>query len=184
MTEREKYEAVWEHDAYRKVSPGEREVERAFARMGCVEGESLNDFGAGTGRATLRFADKGLRVLAIDIADNALDEIVPFYRADLSEEDLPGRVPAAEYGFCCDVLEHIPPHKLHAVLCNLRALTTKAAWLRIATRPDVMGARLIGRPLHLNVRPGDWWTERLRGHWGAVETVEDTGRDVIALCRP
>ena len=180
--ERETYETVWTAEEYRRFSPGAVECERAFRVCGMEEGQSLIDAGAGPGRATAWFAEQGLDVLAIDIADNALETKVPFKRACLWE--LPKSVKPADHVFCCDVLEHIPPERPDLVLEGLAARTKATGYLRIASRPDVMGPKLVDRPLHLIVEGPDWWRARLLRHWSQVSLVEMTGRDVVYLVRP
>jgi trans-aconitate methyltransferase len=130
--EADKYRKVWDDPSYRKVAPGMFEVERAFERMGCATGETLNDYGCGTGRATKWFQDHGLEVLGIDHADNACEEDVPVLLDCLW--DMTTMVPRSDYGFCCDVMEHIPPAQVDAVLDTIARLTKVCAWFRIATR--------------------------------------------------
>lgn len=181
--ERAKYEAVWKHKQYRKVSPGMLECERAWQLCGMKAGDTLIDYGAGPCRASKWFQDRGLDVLAIDIADNAREtEEVQFLKACLW--DLPAQVPASDYGFCTDVMEHIPPVHVAAVLNGIASRTRKAAYFRIATRPDKMGPMLLGKPLHLTVRGGEWWREEVAKSFAHVEVVENTGRDIMLLARP
>lgn len=183
--ERKKYEAVWGHSSYRKIAPGVFETEAAFEAMGCLRGETLNDFGAGTGRAAKWFEDQGLTVRAIDFAANALEENVPSLTAclwELTEDDLYGIL--ADYGFCTDVMEHIPPEKVDDVLANIAKATRKFVWFRIATRRDVMGERLVGEPLHLTIKDGDWWTGKLQQHFDFVSLERSDGRDAVFLCMP
>jgi hypothetical protein len=65
---------------------------------------------------------------------------------------------------CTDVLEHIEPEKLEAVLEHLHRLAGKGAYVLIATSP----AREIlpdGRNAHLIVKPPEWWLGQL-GRFG------------------
>ena len=61
---------------------------------------------------------------------------------------------------CTDVLEHVEPEKLDAVLDHIWRLTARVAYLVIETRaanahlPD-------GRNAHLSVHPAEWWIEKL-----------------------
>lgn len=70
---------------------------------------------------------------------------------------------------CTDVLEHIEPECLDAVLDDLRRLTKQVGFFVIATRlaiktlPD-------GRNAHLIVEPVEWWVEKLEQRWSRVET--------------
>ena len=74
MDEREKYDKAWESSQYRKYSPGERIFDKIVNQLEPEEGDTLIDFGCGTGRAAQKFADMGLEVTGVDIAENALDE--------------------------------------------------------------------------------------------------------------
>lgn len=59
-----------------------------------------------------------------------------------------------------DVLEHIEPDRLDAVLQHMFDLAGKGAFMNIATRP----ARELlpdGRNAHLIVEPGEWWLGQL-----------------------
>lgn len=180
--ERDKYLAVWDRPEYRKVSPGMLECERAFAVCEMKAGQELIDFGAGPCRATRWFRDKGLDVLAIDFAPNAPETDVPFVEACLW--DLPDSLPRADWGFCTDVMEHIPSEKVGDVLANIRMLTKRGAYFRIATRPDKMGPKLLGKPLHMTVHTGEWWRRKVEEYWQLVDVIENTGRDVMLLARP
>jgi len=177
--EADKYRRIWERAEYRKISPGMMEAERAFAVCQMAAGQSLIDFGAGTGRATAWFQDKGLHVLALDFADNALETDVPYLSACLW--DMP--CVEADVGYCCDVMEHIPPEKVGAVLAGIRERITGPVYFRIATRPDKMGA-LIKSRLHLTVQGGEWWRRQLEAKWQLVDVIENNGRDLIAIARP
>lgn len=182
LAEREKYLAVWQRPEYRKVSPGMLECDRALAVCEMKSGQSLIDFGAGPCRAALWFQERGIDVLAIDFAPNARETDVPFIEACLW--DLPDDLPKADFGFCTDVMEHIPAEKIDAVLANIASLTKRAAYFRIATRPDKMGPKLLNQPLHMTVQGGDWWRRQVEAHFPLVDVIENTGRDVMLLARP
>ena len=174
--ERDKYIKIWQRDEYRVVSPGMKEVDRAYDYLEMSRGGLLYDFGSGPCRATKALMDKGLDVLAIDFAPNAREEDVPFLEACLW--DLPEDLPIADYGFCCDVMEHIPPEKVDDVLTSIAEQTNIGAYFRIATKPDRMG-KLIGKPLHLTVQGTEWWMDKLREHFLIVDLIEDAKRDVV-----
>jgi len=180
--EREKYVAVWQRQEYRKVSPGMLECERAFTICRMMSSQTLIDFGAGPARATKWFEEKGLDAIAVDFAPNARETDVPFVEACLW--DMPEALPPADYGYCCDVMEHIPGHKVDDVLGGISARVKRAAYFRIATRPDRMGPKLLKVPLHLTVRDGEWWRRKVEAHFALVDVVENTGRDVVLLARP
>lgn len=179
--EREKYVAIWQREEYRRVSPGMLECERAFTICDMEAGQSLIDFGAGPARATKWFADQGMTVKAVDFAPNARETDVPFVEACLW--DMPDDLSPVDYGFCTDVMEHIPPAKVDDVLAGIEARVRTACYFRIATRPDKMG-RLINKPLHLTIENADWWRRKLEEFFGIVDVVENTGRDIVLLARP
>ena len=77
-----------------------------------------------------------------------------FIKADL-EKPIPI---AAEYGFCTDVMEHIPPDKVGVVLDNILKAAQRV-WFSIALFEDACG-KLIGETLHLSVHPFEWWKEQ------------------------
>lgn len=179
--EHEKYERVWESAAYRKISPGMLDCEKALGLMGMLPDDTLYDFGAGPGRATSWFLDQNIHATAIDIARNALEDAwVPFVHASLWA--LPAKLPVADWGYCCDVMEHIPREKVNDVFRNIRAKTSQGVYFNIATRKDNMGPKLIGSPLHLVVESGEWWRREAEKHWPFVDVIHMDKRDVKLRC--
>jgi hypothetical protein len=181
-TERLKYEEMWDQPEYRTVAPGEHYVEKFLERARPDPGDTLVDFGCGTGRAGVLLNARKLDVTMMDFAGNCLDEWVArltekyhdhlrFVRHDLVKWPLP--VPRAKYGYCCDVLEHIPPKDVNTVAWNvLRG--ARFVFLAISTKPDTMG-NLAGEPLHLTVESFDWWKARLEELHAKILWSEDAG---------
>ena len=66
----------------------------------------------------------------------------------------------AELVICTDVLEHIEPENLNAVLKHLKKVTTKKLFVSISTRPSKK-TLADGRNAHLLVKDATWWRERL-----------------------
>lgn len=64
---------------------------------------------------------------------------------------------------CTDVLEHVEPDKLKAVLKHLRKLTIEAAFFAISTVPSNKSLR-DGRNAHLIVEPYEWWLAQVGAH--------------------
>jgi 2-polyprenyl-3-methyl-5-hydroxy-6-metoxy-1,4-benzoquinol methylase len=119
-------------------------------------GATVIDFGCGTGRAALKIASAGHNVTLLDFAENCRDkdaESLPFIKWDLTR---PIEVKAT-YGFCTDVMEHIPPLDVEAVITNIMRAAPRT-FFNISTVPDELGV-LIGQHLHLTVRPHKWWRE-------------------------
>jgi SAM-dependent methyltransferase len=166
-SEQRKYERMWTFESYRKYSPGERLFERGLAELGIEQGDSVIDFGCGPGRATAMFAERGFNVIGVDIAANCLDpnlRVVPFMQANLWE--LPADL-SADYGYCCDVMEHISPDKVDAVLSEISRCTRRRVFFNISFSDDNFGA-LIEDHLHLSVHSPEWWLAKLKEHFAEV----------------
>jgi hypothetical protein len=180
--EREKYLAVWQRPEYRKTSPGMFETERAWLICDLQPGMTLYDFGSGPCRATKWFLDRGVNATAIDFASNAREfDDVPFVEANLWS--MPDSLTGADWGFCCDVMEHIPPEKVDVVLQSIASKVEEGCYFRIATRLDVMGPRLLGKRLHLTVEDCEWWRRRIENAFARVDVIQTDPRDSIILGR-
>jgi hypothetical protein len=83
---------------------------------------------------------------------------------------------------CTDVLEHVEPECLDAVLDDLRRVTKDTAFLVIATRlasktlPD-------GRNAHLIVQPLEWWLEKINQRFFVYDQRVNNG-EVVLICGP
>jgi hypothetical protein len=86
----------------------------------------------------------------------------------------------APFGYCTDVLEHIPPDDVGAVIDNIvHAVDT--VFFQISTVPDHFGA-VINQDLHLTVRPHEWWLSLL-GHYGEVTFDQNVGEASLFILR-
>jgi len=160
-SEKDIYKTMWDKPEYRVVSPGEMIAKEFLRQAKPMPNSSVIDLGCGTGRGSKALSLFGnLDVTAVDFASNCLDEdvqelvdkgVVKFVEHDLTKSlDL-----RATYGFCTDVLEHIPTEDVDKVLDNcLNACQN--VFFQISTVDDVMGG-MIGHPLHLTVKPYSWW---------------------------
>lgn len=171
-TEADKYRRIWELDEYRLRSPGERLLPEIISELGMSpESGTVIDFGCGCGRMTKKLEEMGYDILGVDHAENCLDPDlkIQFCLANLWE--LPYLI--ADYGICCDVMEHIPIEFVDAVLAGIHKSVPKA-FFNISFAPDGHGV-LIGEVLHMTVRPPSWWEERLRSYWNNVRRVGENG---------
>ncbi len=180
-TERTKYEAMWARPEYRMVAPGEDAAMTFLQQARLKPGAEVIDFGCGTGRGAALIAQAGqANVLMLDFAENCLDEAV---RAQLDDKrlrfvrhDLTKPSPfQAEYGYCTDVMEHLPTDQVDRVLVNILQ-AARHVFLQIACVDDTMGS-LIGQPLHLTVRPYEWWHKKLQSldcviHWSRDDGMQ------------
>jgi SAM-dependent methyltransferase len=127
----EVYERCYSEEAkeYRNFSPGEKLVNKfwdtatfTLDQGAPFETQTLIDYGCGTGRASLALSKRGLKVTALDFAENcldphvkeALDDDFQFQAVDITKplpEGLHGH-----FGYCCDVLEHLEPEQIRGTV--------------------------------------------------------------------
>ncbi len=159
LEERLKYEEVWSIDQYRVISPGENAVDDFCTVIS--KPTDIIDLGCGTGRASLELQSLGHSVHMVDIAGNCLDEAVKeavdeglltFKQQCLWSKQLP----KATWGFCCDVMEHIPEDRVDNVLANIMQ-SVDACYFQIHMGRDVFGPKYMDTALHLTVKEQDWW---------------------------
>lgn len=123
-----------------KWAPAVAELVRKFVAY------SVLDYGSGQG--TLVESLRGMVLPTIRLSE--YDPAVPRIQA------LPE---FADLVVSTDVLEHIEPDRLDAVLGHLKMLARKAVFVVVATRPS--GKMLSdGRNAHLILEQDAWWTER------------------------
>ena len=168
--EARKYSNMWAFEEYRHNAPGERHVDQAIELMEIPVGATVLDFGCGTGRGAQMFKDYGYDVTGVDHAANCLDENIDIKLVISNLWMLPDIT--ADYGYCTDVMEHIPTEKVSEVLKCI-SKSVKRCFFNIHTSHDSMGS-LIEDTLHLTVENGDWWEEELDKHFDKVTKVEDT----------
>jgi len=179
--EQAKYAAMWMHDEYRAVAPGEGEAMNFLAQAQPNKGADVIDFGAGTGRGAMMLALLGgVRVHMLDFAENCLDAEVrqaletQAHALQFTRHNLVKPVPVrAKYGYCTDVMEHIPPEDVGRVLDNILG-AAQHVYFAISCVDDVCG-KLIGEPLHLSVHDYQWWLARFRERDCVIHWSEDRG---------
>lgn len=178
MTERQKYQRMWMIPEYGERSPGER-VAPVFIDVVKPDGLVI-DFGCGSGKGAKALAAAGLDVLLVDFTDNCRDKDVlhlPFREWDLTEP-MPFRAP---YGFCTDVLEHIPTEDVGRVIRNIMEASPRV-FFQIATWDDNWG-EVIGQRLHMTVRPHEWWAEQFAEYSIEWDLDDKGGRSCFYVAR-
>jgi len=183
LTEQQKYQIMWQYDGYRNVSPGEEIVEffiSHFIKLFNPDGRII-DFGCGTGRAAAKLHEFGYDIILIDFTDNCRDQealSLPFIQWDITNP-----IPvSSEWGFCTDVMEHIPPEDVDTVINNLLSASERV-FFQISTIPDVMGG-VINAPLHLTVESGEWWKNKFESLGYKVifdQYLNEGAKEVAAL---
>ena len=170
LAEKQKYDTVWRMKAYRMISPGELAVDN-FLEWAEPTG-TLVDLGSGPGRASLILSGS-YKVTMIDISERSLDKAVRnslndnlvFKQACLWDFTLPQQ----DYGYCCDVMEHIPEEKVDAVLDCIAACCT-SVYFQIHLKEDC--GKFIDEPLHLTIKPTNWWHRKILDRYPSTEAAE------------
>lgn len=134
---------------------GKRWVDTVLAICRHFDAWSVLDYGCGQG--TLAQALRDQRVSGLRI-----DEYDPAVKGKSSPPAF------ADVVTCTDVLEHIEPDRLDAVLAHLQMLTRKAALLVISLEP-ANKVLADGRNAHLIVKPAAWWQQRVEAAGFAVQ---------------
>ena len=181
-SEKSKYEAVWDIPQYRVHSPGEKSLHAFMNIVDPTKGSTVVDFGNGCGRASLKMAEDGFKVKMIDLTEKSMDEDVrlaavngfngmTFMEGSIWDIEIPKDVLSGDYGYCCDVMEHIPPKYVMQTLTNIMMRVNEGCFFYICLVPDSFG-KMIGKPLHLTVRTFEWWKEHL-GELGEIVEARD-----------
>lgn len=186
-SEQAKYIEMWDKPEYRQVAPGESCATQFMEIVRPKPGSEVLDFGAGTGRGAVMLAMLGaLRVKMLDFAPNCLDE---FVRESLLTQPLLSFAECnlvkpikfnAEYGYCTDVMEHIPPEWVTTVLVNILH-AAQHVFFQISCEEDQCG-KLIGEKLHLTVQPYAWWIDRLQKLGARIHWSQDHGTHCMIFC--
>jgi hypothetical protein len=79
-----------------------------------------------------------------------------YHAYDPSIPEIAGTPDPHDVVACIDVLEHIEPEYLDAVLDDLKRLTKKVGVFTVHTKPAVK-VLSDGRNAHLTQQPADWW---------------------------
>lgn len=162
--ETSKYNAAWAIDDYLHTSPGEV-YSGMFGDIAKPKaGQTVIDLGCGVGAGGKALADKyNLVVTFLDLVNvrKGPTLVQPLWQPIGGSYD---------YGYCCDVMEHVPPEFSMLVAANILA-SCKRAFFSISFLPDYFG-RVVGEPLHMNVQPFAWWRDRL-GEIGEVIDARD-----------
>ena len=188
QAERELYEGVWTSvEDYGKHAPGEQYLP-LFLQMATpsyAQEISVIDAGSGSGKGALALKAAGYDVQMVDVTDAGLvpeAREIPFTQACLWH---PLRI-TADYVYCCDVLEHIPPQFTMLSVQNLLDACDiqmeGALFLTVSLVPDNFGM-WAGKPLHRSVFPFTWWRDALK-EVGEVIEARDLVSNAVFFVRP
>lgn len=133
-----------------------RLVRDLFQRTGA---KSISDYGAGKCNLRKGLEKEGLTGFDYYPYDPAFPEYGPPRAGDLS--------------CCIDVLEHIEPEYLDAVLRDLTRITPKFGFFTVASGP---ATKILsdGRNAHLIQQPRDWWLARFEALFTVAQASNQT----------
>ena len=123
---------------------GHRWADEVVETAARTKSESILDYGCG--KQTLK---------------DALPEVQGYDPCIKGLEKKPER---ADLVVCTDVLEHIEPAHLTAVLDDIYLIAEKAVFLTVATGP-ALKTLADGRNAHLIQKPASWWLPKLERRW-------------------
>jgi ubiquinone/menaquinone biosynthesis C-methylase UbiE len=145
---------------------------------------ATNDYGARSGRHVLRVMRLLARVRGRTVLDygcgkgKLVEELrarnVPCQGFDPALPDLwPGPPMPADVVVCTDVLEHVEPDCIDAVLEDLRRCAKRGMLLNVALRPDKTKVLPDGSNPHRIVEPLEWWRDQFDKAWPGMMVVVD-----------
>lgn len=129
---------------------GGRHADQVRALMSRTDSKTVLDYGAGKGSLAGAMPDVPVR---------------NYDPVTFPEEPEP-----ADFIACLDVLEHVEPECLEAVLAHMKSKMLKAGFMTIATRPATKTLP-DGRNAHLIIEEAEWWLPKLHAHFGQVEVL-------------
>lgn len=174
-----KYEKIWALPEYANYSPGE-ELAQAFLDMAKPSPFSkIIDIGCGSGKGALALSD--YRVTLLDLTRDGLVEearSLPFVKRSIWES----WNGTWDYGYCTDVMEHLPPEYTMLAIKNVLQHCRKA-FFQICFLPDHFGQK-IGEPLHLTVCPFEWWLAHFKEFGHVIEARDLLQNGIFFVSRP
>jgi hypothetical protein len=143
-------------------------------------GERVIDFGCGGGEGGKALKELyGLEPTFFDLRNYA--DLSPFIQGSLWHR-IPRRNPTWDYGYCCDVMEHLPKQFTMLAVSNMLHACTKGVFFTISFLPDNFG-KVIGEPLHLTVEIFQWWRDNLRELGEVIEARDIIGEGVFYVTK-
>jgi len=181
--ERKKYETMFAGPWRGNPDPGMMYLDY-FIRNFLQGNESIIDFGCGSGEQDLVLKCLGHHVALVDIAHNCLSSGAKMVFGDAficSPVHQLGPMKRADWGYCTDLMEHIPEDLIDASLSHILG-AAKNCFFSICTRPDYDG-NIIGETLHVTVKPVEWWLDKIKKHWPDVKYTTSNAEDFVVIAR-
>lgn len=149
---------------------GAKWADKVFNLAGQCEAKTALDYGCGRGTLGTAMRAKW---------GNLPFDFIEYDPAIPGKETKPER---ADLVVCGDVLEHIEPDCLYAVLDDIRGIARLAVFLVVATVPAAKHLA-DGRNAHLIVEPAEWWLPKLMQRW-RVSLFRDIGGEFLMIGTP
>jgi hypothetical protein len=148
-------------EEYRKLNAQKHEDTPHFGSLGYQLADHVREVARHIGAHTILDYGCGKRTLEkkLGYAINNYDPAIPGCDATPDPADLV---------VCCDVLEHIEPECLDAVLDDLTRVTKNIIMFLIDTEP-AMKHLADGRNAHAIIKPPEWWIPHLIARWDLKE---------------
>ena len=183
----DRYDAIWKVPAYSEVSPGEGLSSMFVSIAKPKAGETLIDLGCGRGAGGLELdGSYGLNVTYLDVV-KVMGVPEPHICQSLWEPIRPRskRKPKWDYGYCCDVMEHLPKEFTMLAVKNMLAVCEKVFFC-IAFLPDRSGPKhtdigfAVGAgQLHHTIENFVWWRDRFEEICTLINARDLMGRGVF-----
>lgn len=149
--------------------------------------DSSQTFGASGGKIAAKVAELAEEYKTVDILDYGCGkgELMKALSFPIHQYDpaVPGfeTVPQPhDLVVCNDVLEHVQPEYIEAVLDDLKRVIHKVGYFLVATRP-AKKTLPDGRNSHLLVHTADWWLDKLRERFIIVCVEYDGEREFTCV---
>jgi len=166
-------------------------ISAEYAQLNAQLHETSPQYGTSGKQWAGKVAQLATQVNACDILDygcgkQTLAEALPHLDIIGYDPAIPGldRSPEpADIVVCTDVLEHVEPEHIEAVLDDIRRLTKKIALVTVATRPAIKFLA-DGRNAHLTVQPFSWWQSNFEKRFQIAESKEIEGYEFALVLVP
>lgn len=157
-------------DRYREQNAQLHRKQHAYGCSGSRWADLVIDIAARVGASEVLDYGCGKQTLAGMIA-----HVVPCRGYDPAIPHLSERPAPADLVTCTDVMEHVEPEYVDAVLDDVAGLARKAAFFVISCE---RGGRKLpdGRYAHLVVKPPEWWLRRIAPRFDAIELFQQRAK--------
>jgi 2-polyprenyl-3-methyl-5-hydroxy-6-metoxy-1,4-benzoquinol methylase len=165
-------------DEYRRLNAEKHAQSPTYGMSGAKMAPAADRLARETGAKTVLDygCGKGAFKEAISRLNKRPYAVLEYDPAILGKEGKPIR---ADIVVCGDVLEHIEPECIDAVLDDIRNIARIAVLLAIATTPAAKHLS-DGRNTHLIVEPAEWWLPKLAARW-AIRRFHDLGGELYMI---